>query len=157
MQDKPEKTPLERAMAFLARRGYSSAELLARLKKAGIAAPEAAAAVAECRRLNFINDELYARDCAAMLADRGCGSYKIRLELRRRGVGEFIEAVLDDDDGGEYERALAAARFKRRALGRLPADRRKTYEKVCRFLLSRGFPPGIVRRAAADSEKADED
>lgn len=144
---KPEPTPLERAMRLLARRGHSAAELAAKLRRAGVPPREAAAAVEECRRLGFINDEIYASDCAAMLADRGCGSFKIKLELRKRGVAGHTAEALENLDTSELDRAVEAARYKRRLLTREP-DPRKVREKIWRFLISRGFAPGVVRDAA---------
>ena len=147
---RPPVPALERAVRYLAARGHSEAELVAKLHRAGYSGGETAAAVAECRRLGFLNDELYARDCAEMLASRGCGSRKILLELRRRGVAGLAEEATAELVDGEADRAMECARYKLRLLSR-ETDPRKRREKLWRFLLSRGFPPDIVREAAENA------
>ncbi len=146
---RPSVPALERAIRYLAVRGHSETELAAKLRRAGYSGGEISAAVAECRRLGFLNDELYARDCAGMLAARGCGSRKILLELRRRGVADLAEEATAELAEGEADRARDCARFKLRLLSR-ENDPCKRREKLWRFLLSRGFPPDIVREAVED-------
>ncbi len=140
---------MERAMRMLGRRGYSGAELTDRLRRQGLSAEAAENTVEECRRLGFVNDELYARDYASVLAARGCGRLRIKANLRSRGVADYAGDVLSELADSELERAAEAAAFKMRLL-RGEKDPRKLREKLWRFLCSRGFTPDIVRQAAAD-------
>ncbi len=147
---RPEPKPLERAFRYLALRGHSAVELERKLLRAGVSPDDAARAVAECRRLGFINDELYAQDCASSLAARGLGNARIKYDLRKRGVGEFTENALDELDETELDRAVEAARGKRRLLRR-ESDPRKLREKLYRYLIGRGFSPGVIRDAVERS------
>ena len=74
------RTPMDLALDLLARRGYSAKEMTQRLRRAGMAPETAEEVTAECIRLGLINDELYARDYAEVLAARGLGSRRIRME-----------------------------------------------------------------------------
>ena len=141
------RTPMDMALSLLARRGYSAKELSSRLIRGGMLADVAEKVTAECIRLNLVNDEVYAQDCAEMLAARNLGSRRIRQELARRGVGEFAPEAVETQREGEAERALEAARYKLRLIP--PADPPvKKRQKLYRFLFARGFDPDTVRTAA---------
>ena len=111
--------------------------------------------IEECRRLGLVNDELFARDCAEMLAMRGCGNYRIRRDLAKRGVAEFAPEAIEELSESESLRALEAARFKLRLLCR-ESDPRKKREKLYRFLAGRGFAPVSIRQAL-DRLRAEEE
>ena len=141
------RTPMDMALSLLARRGYSAKELSSRLIRGGMPPETAEEVTAECIRLNLVNDEVYAQDCAEMLAARNLGSRRIRQELARRGVGEFAPEAVETQREGEAERALEAARYKHRLIP--PADPPvKKRQKLYRFLFARGFDPVTVRMAA---------
>ena len=141
------RTPMDMALSLLARRGYSAKELSSRLIRGGMLPDVAEKVTAECIRLNLVNDEVYAQDCAEMLAARNLGSRRIRQELARRGVGEFAPEAVETQREGEAERALEAARYKLRLIP--PADPPvKKRQKLYRFLFARGFDPDTVRTAA---------
>ena len=150
-----EPSALEKAMNYLSRRGHSEAELAAKLHRAGFGKFEISHALQECRRLGLINDELFARDCAEMLSCRGCGNYRIRRDLAKRGVAEFAASAIEELPESEARRELEAARFKLRLLIR-ETDPRKKREKLYRFLAGRGFSPASVRQAL-DRLRAEED
>ena len=154
-KDTPEPTALEKAMTYLSRRGHSEAELSAKLHRAGFGRFEISHALEECRRLGLVNDELFARDCAEMLAMRGCGNYRIRRDLAKRGVAEFAPEAIEELSESESLRALEAARFKLRLLCR-ESDPRKKREKLYRFLAGRGFAPASIRQAL-DRLRAEEE
>ena len=141
------KTPMDAALSLLARRGYSARELAARLMRGGMPPETAREVTDECIRLQLVNDEVYARDCAEMLAARGLGARRIRQELVRRGVREFAPDAVEAQQAGEAERAVDAARYKLRLI---PADDPpvKKRQKLYRFLFARGFDPDTVREAA---------
>ena len=112
-------TPLERAMRLLSIRSYSERELLSKLGRAGVAVEEAQAAVTECRRRGYLNDELLAEDFAHALSARGSGARLIRLRLRNRGlVAEHVEAALEKTADLEFEAARRALDYKLRMLTR---------------------------------------
>ena len=112
-------TPLERAMRLLSIRSYSERELLSKLGRAGVAVEEAQAAVTECRRRGYLNDELLAEDFAHALSARGSGARLIRLRLRNRGLAaEHVEAALEKTADLEFEAARRALDYKLRMLTR---------------------------------------
>ena len=140
------RTPMDIALDLLARRGYSAKEMCLRLRRAGMAPEIAEEVTQECIRLGLINDEMYARDYAEILAGRGLGSRRIRMELSRRGVAEFAGNAAEDLAEGETERAIQAAQMKMRLIS--PADPPlKKRQKLYRFLSSRGFLPDTIRDA----------
>lgn len=137
------RTPMDIALDLLARRGYSAKEMTQRLRKAGMAPELAEEVTGECIRLGLINDEMYARDYAEVLANRGLGGRRIRQELSRRGVAEFAGDAVEELSESETDRALLAARGKMRLIP--PADPPlKKRQKLYRFLSSRGFSPDVI-------------
>lgn len=144
---RPRYSALERALNHLARRAFSEAELAVKLRQAEYPRGEIASALAECRRLGYLNDQQYARDYAVYLAERGNGDRKIRQELRARGVVEFADEAIQALETGETERAAAAGAYKLRLLTD-EADPRKKRDKLLRFLAGRGFSPDAVYGAA---------
>jgi regulatory protein len=137
------RTAMDIALDLLARRGYSAKEMILRLRRAGMEPELAEEVTGECVRLGLINDEMYARDYAEILAARGLGGRRIRMELSRRGVAEFAGDAVDELTEGEPERALQAALGKMRLIP--PADPvLKKRQKLYRFLSSRGFSPDVV-------------
>ncbi len=153
------RTPMDIALNLLARRGYSAKEMIQRLRRAGMEPELAEEVTNECIRLGLINDEMYARDYAEVLAARGLGGRRIRMELSRRGVAEFAGDAVEELTEGEDERALQAARGKMRLIP--PADSLlKKRQKLYRFLSSRGFSADVVVRTVdavlrGDAEEAD--
>ena len=144
---RPKYSALERALNHLARRSYSEAEMAVKLRQTGYPPGEIASALAECRRLGYLNDPLYARDCASYLAERGNGNRKIMQELRKRGLAEFAADSLSALESDETERAVRAGEYKLRLLAD-ETDPRKKRDKLLRFLAGRGFSPDAVYAAA---------
>jgi regulatory protein len=89
----------DRALAHAARalrtRDRTSAELDARLERAGFSGHVRSDARDVLARAGLVDDERFARKRAAALAERGRGDAAIRWELERRGVPpEAIETAL---------------------------------------------------------------
>ncbi len=120
---------LGRALALLARRAYTEAEL--RRKLAGYPEAEVEEALGRLRGWGYLDDRAYAEAFVRSRRHR-FGPHRLRRELLRRGVDEgIVEAVLGEEEG-EVDRAvrLLARRWDRYR------DRR---ERAVRFLLGRGF------------------
>ena len=140
---------MERALRCLGMRWHTVNELGNKLKKSGFEPEIVRLTLAECQRLGLLDDRQYASDYAAQLADRGCGSYRIRLNLRRKGIApEETAETLAQLAKDEPERAIRAAEFKLRMLAR-DSDWRRKREKLCRFLAGRGFRPEAIRAVIA--------
>lgn len=153
MDDELGRKLFDKALKLLAVRDHSAGELTAKLFRAAKEDPGAAAAVrfavSECLRLNFVDDGRFARDYANLLAGRGCGAYRIRMNLKNRGIpseliAEVLAEISNPDD--ELERAVNAGEFKLRMLVKAEPVQKKR-EKLFRFLAGRGFRPEAVREA----------
>lgn len=135
---------LAKAMAFLAARPLSELELLAKLRKAGYPDNEADAAIEECRKRHYLDDEMLTADCVDALRNRNLGARQIRFKLARRGLdAEKVSELLEADPDAEKQAAERAMESKLRLL-RNESDPRKKREKLFRFLVGRGFSPDLI-------------
>ena len=143
---------LAKAMDLLAARPLSEIELLTRLRRAGYSDPEADAAIAECRRRRYLDDELLARDGVEVLRQRDLGNRQIRMRLQRRGLDpEQIGELLALDPEAELNAARRAKATKERLL-KSESDPRRRREKLFRFLTGRGFAPAVIFRVLEMSD-----
>ena len=140
-------TALAKAMNLLAARPLCEMELRAKLRRAGYPDAESDAAIAECRKRHYLDDETLTQDGVEMLRQRNLGNRQIRLRLQRRGLDpERINDQLALDPEAELQAAIRAAAEKKRLL-RGERDPRKKREKLFRFLSGRGFAPGLIFKA----------
>lgn len=130
----------KRALALLARREHSRAELTAKLAPRAESEAALVALLDELERRGQLSDERYAESRARLLA-RKYGAARIRHELRAKGVAECVIARVAAGDELERARAILARRF--RAPARTFAERARR----ARFLQSRGFSHDTIRRA----------
>ena len=141
------KTPLSalaKAMNLLAARPLSELELLTKLRRAGYPDSESDAAIDECRKRHYLDDEMLTQDAVETLRLRNLGDRQIRVRLQRRGLdAEKINALLGTDPDAELQAAIRAAAGKKRLL-RNESDPRKKREKLFRFLAGRGFAPELI-------------
>ena len=139
-------TASEKAMRLLARRAYSERELTRKLYSYECYSPaQIREALAYCRKNHFLDDELLAHDYARSLSDRNCGQFKIRLQLRKRGLGEkLVESAIEQNAEAEPEAARRACEYKLKLLVR-ETDLFKKRQKLYRYLASRGFSPDVIR------------
>ena len=113
----------DRALSLLTTRPMSRKELTDRLMERADATEEEAEAVAdELERLGLLNDRTYAETLGRHYSAKGYGPYRLREELRRRGVPrEYWDEVLADlDDPSE-----AIDAFLRQKLHGRITDRRE--------------------------------
>jgi regulatory protein len=134
---RPTPTPLDVAARLLVRTPLTEAALEERLVARGYRPATAAATVARCRELGYVNDAVFARERARTLRRRGAGSLRIEADLVARGLPEALVAeVVAASRDGEAEISWA-----RRALrGERCRDRRRSWA----FLVGRGFPEDVV-------------
>ena len=74
------------AVRILAGRDHTRYEIRQKLKQRGFSPGAIRAAVAECERLNYIDDERTARIYIGQLVRRGFGFRRIAIELRKKGL-----------------------------------------------------------------------
>ncbi len=138
----------ERAIAFLARREHSRAELARKLAPHG-EADEVAALLDALEQENLLSNARYADMLAHARAGRH-GSLRLKAELRDKGVpAPLIESALAEARTSDLEsaRAVWAKKF-----GQPPADAADRARQM-RFLASRGFPADVVRRVVGGNNE----
>lgn len=143
MSREKKSTPLrEQALAYLARREHSRAELERKLAQSGHAEEDIAALLDDFEARNWLSDRRFAESWVADHLAK-CGPVKLAHELRQRGVPDsLIEAVLAETRDSELERAR---RVWLKKYGSQPVDG-KIDPKQARFMLSRGFEMQTVYR-----------
>ena len=126
----------DRALSMLTTRPMSRKELTDRLVERSDATEEEAGAVAdELERLGLLNDRAYAETLVRHYAAKGYGPYRLREELRRRGVpGAYWDEALEELD----DPAEAIDAFLRQKLHGRITDRREL-KRVSDALARRGF------------------
>lgn len=131
---------------LVGRRDYSSKELFERLRTDGYSARVCDDIVARAVEVGIVDDARYGAAFARSKLLSGWGRVRIERELSRRGVDPcdvpgWPEEFLSE--GEERERALALA-SRRRLTGK------NDYQKIARFLSSRGFPLGVATSVARE-------
>jgi regulatory protein len=136
---RPPKSLKARAVALLARREYSRAELRARLVAgedgAATDVVEVDAVLDELAALGYLSDARFAKSVVRQKS----GAYSrraISATLKARGVG--TEEAADAIKGTDVDDHDAMLALWRRRFGKAPADDREKARQV-RFLQSRGF------------------
>lgn len=135
---------------MLARRDYSRAELQRRLEGAGYGPDEFEPLLGELQSSGLLSDARMA-EARAQSRCKMLGDQRLAHELRQRGVDDsLIESTLAGLPD-EYERASAVWRKR---FGFRPTDR-TGWAQQARFLQSRGFAMGTIRRVldAPDEEE----
>jgi regulatory protein len=140
-------TALGRAVARLARRDHSEAELRAALAAEGWSPSETDAALARLRESRYVDDEgLAGRFARSRLLGGTAGTRRIRQTLRSRGVAaeaseQGVAAALAETSEADAVDAVA-----RKHWGRRPGeDPRRRLRRVAALLLRRGFPAALVQ------------
>jgi len=140
---------LARAVALLARRDHSRAELKRKLKRyLGDEDPTSIEGVLEeleCRKL--LSDARFAAAVARTKA-RKFGDARIRHDLRTAGIDDDAAAAALTSVGAELERARAVWRKR---FGAVPTSATER-GKQARFLQSRGFGPETIHRVLRGSD-----
>ena len=134
------------AIAYLARRDFSAADLRRKLKDRGFAEAAIELVLKELEASNVVNDDRYGENVVAYRARRGLGPARIRQELKRSGLGsEVIQTTMDKakDDGPDFV-GLARAARARKFGSELPKDW-KERSRQARFLQYRGFSTDHIR------------
>lgn len=138
---------LERAMRLLSVRAHTSSELRLKLLRGGFPPDEVDSAVNECERRHYLDDRMFAEDCAGLWLERGHGARSIRCKLRQKGISDELAGdALKLSEEREPEAACRAIDAKLPSLLR-EKDPRKRRAKALRFLAARGFTGIAVSEA----------
>lgn len=137
---------MEKAVALLAMRSRTQQEIADALRKNAYPERTVARVMARLDEAGYINDTDFAEQWAASRTNKGMGSRRIRMELRRKGVdGEAIDEALtaiDEDD--MLSGALKAAR--KAASGKDITDP-KDRQKILAALARRGYGYSEAKQA----------
>jgi regulatory protein len=143
------RSPFSAALAMLARRPYSVAELKRALEKKFPANPANADAISRLRQLGYLDDKKVAEQVAYSLAhNRAYGPHRVRRELKSRLVDyKHIEPAIDAAYEGSTPRQLLEQVLTRKLRTlKLPVTRQKL-ASLCQSLLRRGFNSGDIIKA----------
>jgi regulatory protein len=140
------RNALNSALRILAHRDHSVVELTQKLIHRGYDEAIVQRVVAECGRLDYLDDRRTSRQLIDRMKRRGMGARRIRHELQKRGLdGEPAEAQLRASVTPSEERALArqAAEKKWKTLSG-EADSRNKILRLQRFMRYRGFSDSLI-------------
>lgn len=149
----PLGTARDAALRLLATRDHSQRELSTKLKRRGFPAEEVAQALSRLGELGLQDDARFAARRAAGLATRGKhGPRAIAQKLAAAGVergaaGRALSAAMEEVDELAQVKALVAKRYD---AAELSGDA-KVKGRAFRFLLGRGFSPGVVAKALGEA------
>ncbi|NLZ35781.1 Regulatory protein RecX [Clostridium sp. N3C] len=92
------------------------------------------------KEYNFLDDRKYA-ELYIKTKQKNAGKNKIKIDLLKKGVSHsVIESVTENlTSDSEEESARVLAEKKHKTIIKRERDKRKVYEKLIRFLVSKGF------------------
>ena len=141
---------LDRAVAYLAARAHSRAELESKLLRCDYRPQLVELVLFKLEQQHLLDDSDFAQQWVEARTNRKLGRQRIAMELRRKGVSqEEAETALssvDDEDQLENATALAEKAFAR---AKRDEDPRKTAQRIQAMLARRGYSWDIVREAVA--------
>lgn len=137
----------ERAVAALARRSRSGAELERWLLARATTPAAARAVLARLREHGYLDDRRFAESFAAYAKEtEGFGAARVRRELRRRGVpAPLAETAVAGAFAGTREDQLLADFLRRKRLSRPETQRQAA--ALYRRLWQAGFSAGTIQAA----------
>ena len=107
-QETENQQAMNTAVRMLTRRDHTRYEIGQKLKQRGFSSGAIRAAIEECGRLNYIDDERTARMYIGQLVRRGLGIRRIANELKKKGLqGKHIEDILQQQQVEIDEREIA--------------------------------------------------
>jgi regulatory protein len=151
----------ETALRLLGARPRSTAELRARLRRAGAPLESVASVITNLTNDGYLNDLEFARAWVQnRLAVRPCGALRLRSELREKGVASSLIEQAIREVCGEEEAAVEEERRARdlverrlRAYARLAWDAR--IRRLAGLLQRRGFAAPTIARVLRTVQRSD--
>ncbi len=133
------------ALAQLARRDFGRAELRERLIRKGCVPAIVDAVLGQLEAERLLSDARYVESAVRSHAGRGHGPFRVRAELRQRGLApQLVDEALRES---AVDWAALAVQLRRRRYGAaVPGDARER-AKQARFLQYRGFTAEQIRAA----------
>lgn len=150
---KPEPTTYDRALALLAIRARSVAELRKRLRGAGASSADVENTLARLIDQKLLDDADFARQFARSRSQgTGASRLRIRQELGRKGVARSVtdEAIteLEEEEGIDFSASIhRVAEKKWKTLQGSGLDEPTRRRRLYGFLARRGYNPDEIRAA----------
>ena len=140
------KSAMDTAVRILTRRAHTAHELSLKLRKRRIRETIVEQIVAECVRLNYIDDEDTARRYVAELKSKGYGRRYVRTAMQKKGLAaDIVEIALEEGYSDSEEKAIAVKMLeKKKSTFTREKDRYKRKGKIYRYLYARGFSPETI-------------
>jgi len=140
------------AVRILTHRDHSRYELKQKLQQRGFGSSVIDTVIAECERLNYINDPRTAHLYILQLKHKRYGKRYIRMALKKKRLNsKAIENTLlqNYSEADERENASKLLEKKREAFER-QTDPQKKSDKIYRFLYSRGYSKDVITALIRD-------
>jgi regulatory protein len=136
------------AIHLLSRRNHTKYEIRQKLKQRGFIAEIISRVLAECERLNYVDDEKTAQFYLRELGAKGYGKQRIRFSMKKKGLDHALTEKLLSEEHSETEEMENARRLFESRIARFnrEKDAGKRREKIYRFLYSRGFSPSLISK-----------
>jgi regulatory protein len=152
---KSHQKAMNTAVRILANRDHSKHELKQKLQQRGFAGEIIDTVLAECERLDYINDPRTALQYILQLKRKGFGKRYIRLALKKKHLsGAAVQDLLKENYPAADERENAAKLLeKKRQTLKPEADLQKNRAKMYRFLSARGFNKDVIAEVVRDAVK----
>lgn len=145
------------ALRIVERSYKTEKEIIEKLFEKGYEKDEIDKTLEFLREYKFINDEAYTK---MYVKDRSKtqGRGKIKYALMKKGVDqEDIESALETiDKDEEKEAALELARKRYLAISKRESDKYKIWNKLCRFLVGRGYDYSLVKEVVKEVVNVEE-
>lgn len=144
-RDQAEKAR-EVAYGYLAHKPRTRGEVRRRLRRADVTESVIDDVLVQLDEQGYLDDAVYAEEYARQRCERGYGPYRVRSDLKQRGVDadlieRAVEETFEPDEVRRTVRKLAEKRWNR--LSREDDERRRR-KKVNDYLARRGFPYEVI-------------
>ena len=139
---------LEYALRLLKYRPRSERELCRRLKRRGLSQAAINEAIRFLKETGLVDDREFARAWVESRSKKPLGAYRLRRELRVKGVDkEIIEKAISAQGLAHNEEREIKGLLSRRRQKLRGVPPQKAKQRLYLYLLRRGFSSGKIREA----------
>jgi regulatory protein len=147
--DRPDQSAKNLCLRWLALRNHSRQELHAKLTRKGYSSDSADCVIADLAAQDYQSDEKFAESYARMLINKGYGPFRIKEELKLKGISfkltpeimPDIDSLADKNAGGWL--ALLERQYVKKYSQDTPLSLTEWAKRV-RFLQQRGFSLDMI-------------
>lgn len=136
------------ALWYLGRREQTKSDLEKKLLKRSFDPLEVKEAILRLEQLGFVDDLRFAKNFISCgLSGRGKGKRRIIFELKRKGIREEDIAKAIEESWPDNEEEIVAREARRAVEKNMALDRQKNFTRSLAYLMRRGFPYDISKKA----------